>query len=261
MTLPASGQLSMSQIATEFGGAAPHSLSEYYGADVGVPTSGAISFSNFYGKSNLFTLNIASNAVYPNIRALCVAAGWNQFSKVLINVTASRINTIALGSSSFPGGIEIVFSAPTLLASDGVPSLSTSVPVTIDNLGTIAGVGGSGGRGESFYYGSPAQYVNGGAGGLGQRFADGSTTILAAQAGANGQSISFDGFHSAAGGRGGNGGNWGQPGSSGANGVDASGGIVIGSVPPHGGSAGVAAVSGNSYITWKNIGTRLGAVL
>lgn len=58
MTLPASGQLSMSQIAAEFGGSVPHSLSEYYRGgglvpntpgNAGIPTSGAISLSNFYG--------------------------------------------------------------------------------------------------------------------------------------------------------------------------------------------------------------------
>lgn len=56
MTLPASGPLKLSDIHGEFGGTGP--LSEYYrgGARVpdvapnsGIPTSGAISFSDFYG--------------------------------------------------------------------------------------------------------------------------------------------------------------------------------------------------------------------
>ena len=56
MALPSSGTITLQQIATEFGGDAPHSLSEYYrgGAyttsnNTSVPTSGAISLSNFYG--------------------------------------------------------------------------------------------------------------------------------------------------------------------------------------------------------------------
>ena len=53
MTLPASGQLSISQIRGEFGGSAPDSISEYYGVAAGVPTSGAISISDFYGTSAL----------------------------------------------------------------------------------------------------------------------------------------------------------------------------------------------------------------
>ena len=58
MALPSSGTLSIQDIVDEFGGTAPHSLSEYYrnGAYVGsnntgVPTSGTISLSDFYGAS------------------------------------------------------------------------------------------------------------------------------------------------------------------------------------------------------------------
>ena len=52
MTLPSSGPLSIQQIATEFGGTAPHSLNEYYGKAPGIPTSGTISIQDFYGKSS-----------------------------------------------------------------------------------------------------------------------------------------------------------------------------------------------------------------
>lgn len=51
MALPASGTISLSQIQTEFGGSNPASLSEYYAADTGVPASGTIKFSDFYGTS------------------------------------------------------------------------------------------------------------------------------------------------------------------------------------------------------------------
>lgn len=62
MPLPSSGPLSLNDIQTEFGGTNPISLSEYYagGANVPagtsgtngpVPSSGAISISNFYGTS------------------------------------------------------------------------------------------------------------------------------------------------------------------------------------------------------------------
>ena len=49
MALPASGEISMAQIQTEFGGTDPISLSEYYGVAAGIPASGAISLSDFYG--------------------------------------------------------------------------------------------------------------------------------------------------------------------------------------------------------------------
>ena len=52
MTLQSSGAISLSQIAAEFGGSTPHSLSEYYGAAAGVPSSGAIDFADFYGTSS-----------------------------------------------------------------------------------------------------------------------------------------------------------------------------------------------------------------
>ena len=79
MTLQSSGAISLSNIASEMGGSTPHSLSEYYkgGGLVGnhsnnpnVPTSGTISFSNFYGANNtspsndfaILTRGIASTA-------------------------------------------------------------------------------------------------------------------------------------------------------------------------------------------------------
>lgn len=51
MAVP-TGTASLLDIQNEFGGAAPISLSEYYGAASGVPTSGAISINNFRGKSS-----------------------------------------------------------------------------------------------------------------------------------------------------------------------------------------------------------------
>jgi hypothetical protein len=62
MALPSSGALSFSAIATEFGGSAPHSMSEYYplvGLGVsGLPSSGTFNFSQFHGKSNQVTISV-----------------------------------------------------------------------------------------------------------------------------------------------------------------------------------------------------------
>lgn len=58
MALPASGPISLGAIQTEYGGTNPAAISEYYrggglvpnaAPNLSVPTSGAISFSNFYG--------------------------------------------------------------------------------------------------------------------------------------------------------------------------------------------------------------------
>ncbi len=56
MALPSSGALSIAQIQGEFGGSNPASLSEYYSAATGVPSSGnPISISDFRGTSNVTT--------------------------------------------------------------------------------------------------------------------------------------------------------------------------------------------------------------
>jgi len=52
MVLQSSGAISLNDIQTEFGGTNPIGINEYYGAASGIPASGVISLSNFYGKSN-----------------------------------------------------------------------------------------------------------------------------------------------------------------------------------------------------------------
>ena len=49
MALPSSGQLTINDIAVEFGGSVPHFLSEYYAVAPGIPTEGIIPISAFYG--------------------------------------------------------------------------------------------------------------------------------------------------------------------------------------------------------------------
>ena len=51
MALQGSGQISLGDIATEFGGTAPHQMSEYYGSG-GAPGSGELRISDFYGLAN-----------------------------------------------------------------------------------------------------------------------------------------------------------------------------------------------------------------
>ena len=66
MTLQASGAISLSEIQTEFTGSNPISLSEYYrsgsyvpnvGQNSNIPTSGQISFSNFYSGQRSFAIS------------------------------------------------------------------------------------------------------------------------------------------------------------------------------------------------------------
>lgn len=51
MVLQSSGAISLSNIQNEFGGSNPIAISEYYGAASGIPSSGTISFNDFYGTS------------------------------------------------------------------------------------------------------------------------------------------------------------------------------------------------------------------
>lgn len=74
MTLPTSGVISLADIQTEFGGANPISINEYYaggtyvasgtsGTNGAVPSSGQISFSQFYGTSSGPTVNFVNSDV------------------------------------------------------------------------------------------------------------------------------------------------------------------------------------------------------
>ena len=62
MALQSSGPIS-NALQGEFGGSNPISLSEYYSAATGVPSSGnPISLSDFYGKANTVTFTIQYKA-------------------------------------------------------------------------------------------------------------------------------------------------------------------------------------------------------
>ena len=76
MALQTSGAITLAQIQTEFGGANPISISEYYaggdwvppgtsGTNGAVPTSGQISFSQFYGTSD--SVSVSLDASYNTI--------------------------------------------------------------------------------------------------------------------------------------------------------------------------------------------------
>lgn len=75
MPLPSSGPLSLNDIQTEFGGANPIGLSEYYaggtyvpsgttGTNGAVPSSGAIGIFSFYGTSAIIAYGLVQNGVY-----------------------------------------------------------------------------------------------------------------------------------------------------------------------------------------------------
>ena len=75
MTLPTSGQITMAQIQTEFGGSNPIGLNEYYrngsyvtSNNTNVPTSGQITLNNFYGANLQDNWTLVSGPTYSSHR-------------------------------------------------------------------------------------------------------------------------------------------------------------------------------------------------
>jgi hypothetical protein len=107
MALQGSGAISLSQIQTELGGANPVSLSEYYrngtytgSNNTSVPTSGAISMSNFYGASSVDLVPDATawNDIYQT------GSSGGSTSGSANTVTVTGINTSITLSITLTGG-------------------------------------------------------------------------------------------------------------------------------------------------------------
>lgn len=179
MALQPSGLITLSDIQDEFGGANPIGLSEYYrgGAyttdnNTNVPTSGAISVSNFYGAVRQFAFTISTTTQNANLATLATSAGWDGSAPLVVTVD----NNVWLWSDS------------TSLGGLIIPASITS-GITLINNGYIIGKGGDGGaNGNAGAAGGPAivnsasnvfitnlsgAYIAGGGGGGGASAANG----------------------------------------------------------------------------------------
>ena len=86
MAVTSSAPISITDLVTEFGGDAPHSLTEYYrggslvpngpAANNSIPTSGAISLTNFYGA----TASVTSDTLTLTIGSFLVFRGLSNFA-------------------------------------------------------------------------------------------------------------------------------------------------------------------------------------
>ena len=133
MPCPASGQISIQDIIDEFGGTAPHKMSEYYrnggeipGNNTNVPESGQITLTNFYSAVNEIQHTHSSNATDQNY-ATVFGSNWASTvpKRIIIN---SGVTIGATGSNyamTLPSGM-----GGTLI---------------IDNAGTVQGYGGAAG--------------------------------------------------------------------------------------------------------------------
>jgi len=285
MALPSSGAISFNDVNVELGlsGTAQISLNDAAVRGLFGVASGAISMSDGYGKSSEFAFTIASNTTDANLRSLAVAAGWDESTSLVatldsgIYISSTGTGTPALTiNGAFPSGVKFVNngtvvgdggnggsggyaynSPPGQPGGVGGLALLISVPVSIENNGTIAGGGGGGGGGGGSVYsiGKAIGYDYGGGGGGGRSgltnssggtsgaYAGNAGTVSAAGSGGAGRNTS---------GVGGAGGGWGSSGSAGAK--------AYGAGDPGAGGGGGAATSGQSYVTWLATGTRYGTL-
>lgn len=150
MAIKASGTfLRMSEIAAEFGGTIPHSMSEYVRLGSLVPDAGANSnipttltnmqFSHFYGATNQVTYTITSSQQQLNLATYLTGQGWDGATPVYVIVNS---------------GVYL-WSDNTSVAGLTIPS-SLSNLLILENKGYIIGRGGNGGSAGAGGAGGPA---------------------------------------------------------------------------------------------------------
>ena len=227
MPVPSSGQIKISEIATEFSDTAPYQMSEYYrgggfipdvAGNASIPTSGQIGLGNMYGAINRASvaLNITANTQNYDVGANAIPSPSYVAGNTDVTVTISP--GVYVGSSSVPA---YAMSVPN--------SFNPADTVTIVNNGLIIGRGGNGGAG----YNGPAQGrpgLPGGAGGKGL-YVNFPTTITnngtIAGGGGGGGGSGGGGLYGSGGGGGGGagypGGSGGAPGPYGTPGVSGPG--------------------------------------
>lgn len=151
MTLQTSGAITLAQIQTEFGGSNPISINEYYaggtyvasgtsGTNGAVPSSGQISFSQFYGTSDAatFTPDGSTNVNFP-VALDNTGAGGGAVT-VTISCSAPADWTVTRSGTStganYPTGTYTGLSSITF-------SLTNNDPVIRSTSWTVTGVSGT----------------------------------------------------------------------------------------------------------------------
>lgn len=235
MALPNSPDpISINQIATEFGGTAPHGINEYYRSgglvpnsttNSNIPTSGAISLGNFYGGVNRITGSAGSVSLSSNIL------------NYVFNPT--KLTTYVAGATdailTIDSGV-YVYSDDVTLAALTISGWTTGDTITIINNGYIIGRGGNGAGGInlagqdagtaislsfSVKKFTNSGYIAGGGGGGGAGGGGGGA------GGGNGHGPTYAGLGGAPGQVGGNGGGGGTGGTAGFQSAGAGGGRII----------------------------------
>ena len=153
MAIKSSGNLSMlNDIVAEFGGSEPHKISDYYSEGT-LPTTGYITFSDFYGQSGRATVNIT------------LSSNTNNY-----NIYSNRGGSYVAGSTdvtlTINSGVTIGSTSTGSYALDTGSGWTSGDTITIVNSGTVKGRGANGGNGGSVVFnGSISGGGNGGTGG------------------------------------------------------------------------------------------------
>ena len=143
MTLNASGQISLAgsttgqSIALELGLGATTQISLNDSAVrtlAGVPSGAIIIPTNFYGKSNIVTINLTIASNTKNYNIFSNKGGSYVAGKSIINLTIN-------------GGVVVGSTSTSTYAMDTGSGWSTGDVINITNNGYIAGKGGNGGTG------------------------------------------------------------------------------------------------------------------
>ena len=95
MTLQSSGQMTFTDIQTEFGGTNPISLDEYYGAASGIPSSGQISMNQFYGKSAGISITMGGSSSSTEFYDSILRHGYKQSGSNMFRGTTSSIGSMS----------------------------------------------------------------------------------------------------------------------------------------------------------------------
>jgi hypothetical protein len=138
MAIQSSGAISISELATEFGGSVPHALSEYYrdaglvpGNNTNVPTSGAVALTDFYGSVAALVLDVSSNQTAYNILTAATAAGYNASTDTLPIIVNVAAGVDIVGSSGNPG------------ITTGALNAASDVTINIASTASVCGFDGA----------------------------------------------------------------------------------------------------------------------
>jgi len=146
MTLQTTGPINTADITGEFGGTNPFSPTEYYGASSGLPASGTIKWSDFYGESSVISLNLVISANTNNYNVFSAATAL--YGAALPGPTAVTLTInagVVVGSAVSVSGVNqnrLQTIAGPAITSGTFPAGST---LTIINNGEVIGAGGGGG--------------------------------------------------------------------------------------------------------------------